>query len=101
LLPAGNICYKEALLAVESIENAVDELLAAHAGPVPDFRLRVIAGPQPPCDASDDDNLPGFYRAELSLSAALPEALNRKLIDAAAKRGLPSLHLRKIERTNG
>ena len=89
-----------ALTALEAAENVVDGLLAAHADPVPEFRLRFVAGPE---TTGNDGVSPPLrsYRTELHISAELPNALNRRLLDAVAKQGLAVPRLQVLERVSG
>ncbi len=88
------------LAALEVAENVVDGLLAAHADPVPEFRLRFVAGPETTGNAGASAPLRA-YRTELHISAELPDALNRRLLDAVAKQGLAVPRLQVLERVSG
>ena len=89
-----------ALTALETAENVVDGLLAAHADPVPEFRLRFVAGPE--TSGNDGASAPlRAYRTELHIGAKLPDALNRRLLDAVTKQGLSAPRLRVLERVSG
>ena len=90
----------EALAALETAENVVDGLLAAHTDPVPEFRLRFVAGPE--TIGSDGASVPlRAYRTELHVGAELPDILIRRLLDAAAKQGLAVPRLRVLAQVSG
>lgn len=90
----------ETLTALEAAENAVDSLLAAHADPTPEFRLRLVAGPETAGDGGPSAPLRA-YRTELHLGAELPDALSNRLLDAVTKQGLAAPLMRVLERVSG
>ena len=94
----------EVLAALEAAENSLDRLLAAYAPHAPEFRLRLVAGPEP---ASNGRSIPpgpfpvNAYRTELHLGAELPEALNRRLAHAVTQEGLAVPRLLVLDRVSG
>jgi uncharacterized protein len=93
---------KEMLLAIEAAEKAVDELLTAQAEAVPDFRLRIVAGPEraEAGNASPAVAPLSACRTELHLSAEVPEALCGKLIKAVTSQGLPAPLVRALDQVS-
>ena len=95
----------EALAALDEAEYAVAGLLAADGpGPAPEFRLRLVAGPETNSDGRPKTHGPvplNSFRTELHFSAAPPAELSRRLIEAVVAQGLAEPHLRILEHISG
>ena len=94
----------EVLAALEAAENSLDRLLAAHAPHVPEFRLRLVAGPDLASSGhfAASGSFPlSAYRTELHLGVELPEALNQRLAHAVTQEGLAAPRLLVLARVSG
>lgn len=94
----------EVLAALEAAENTLDRLLTAHITPVPEFRLRLVAGPELTpdlCSSSCVPISPSAYQTELHLGTELPEALCQRLITAVTAEGLAVPRLLVLNQVSG